>query len=68
MPSEAALTESDDELLAAREAYSRGDWRAAYGHFGRAQKTAEQNTDDLSSYGMAAWRLGYGRESIRLSE
>ena len=74
MPSEAALTEGsaltegDDELLAARQAYSRGDWRAAYNHFGRAGKTAELNTDDLSSYGMAAWRLGYGRESIRLSE
>jgi hypothetical protein len=44
MPSEAALTEGDDELLAARDAYSRGDWRAAYGHFGRAQKTAELST------------------------
>jgi ATP/maltotriose-dependent transcriptional regulator MalT len=59
---------ADDELLAARDAYSRGDWRAAYGHFGRAHKAAELNTDDLSAYGMAAWRLGYGRESIRLSE
>lgn len=65
---EAPLAEGDDELLAARDAYSRGDWRAAYGHFGRAHETAELNTDDLSSYGMAAWRLGYGRESIRLSE
>ncbi|MDT5257978.1 MAG: hypothetical protein QOD10_3058 [Mycobacterium sp.] len=68
MPSEAALTQGDDELLAAREAYSRGDWRAAYGHFGRAHDIAELNTDDLSSYGMAAWRLGYGRHSIQLSE
>ena len=62
------MVADDDELLAARDAYSRGDWRAAYGHFGRAHKTAELTTDDLSSYGMAAWRLGYGRESIRLSE
>jgi hypothetical protein len=27
MRSEAALTKGDDELLAARYAYSRGDWR-----------------------------------------
>ena len=57
-----------DDLLAARAAYTRGDWRAAYDHFGRAVTTTELSTDDLSSYGMAAWRLGYGRESIRLSE
>lgn len=51
-----------------RDAYWRGDWRAAHRHFGRAHTTAELNTDDLSAYGMAAWRLGYGRESIQLSE
>ena len=66
MPSEAALTQGDDELLAARRAYSCGDWRAAYGHFERAHKTAELNTDDLSSYGMAAWRLGL-RQGVRSS-
>jgi DNA-binding NarL/FixJ family response regulator len=58
----------DDDLTAAREAYSRGDWRSAYDNFGRAVKIAELSTDDLSSFGMAAWRLGYGRESIRMSE
>jgi DNA-binding NarL/FixJ family response regulator len=58
----------DDDLVAARDAYARGDWRAAYDHFGRAVKAAELSTDDLSSFGMAAWRLGHGRESIRLSE
>src|SRR6185312_16666637 len=57
-----------DELVAARDAYSRGDWRTAYEQFGRAHKSAELDTDDLSSYGMAAWRLGYGRESIQLCE
>ena len=62
------MSTDDDELLGARDAYSRGDWRAAYDHFGRAHEDAELNTDDLSSYGMAAWRLGYGRESIQLSE
>ncbi|BBX04701.1 helix-turn-helix transcriptional regulator [Mycolicibacterium moriokaense] len=55
-------------MIAARDAYSRGDWRAAYDHFGRAAQTAELSTDDLSSFGMAAWRLGHGRESIRMSE
>lgn len=59
---------ADDEVLAARDAYSRGDWRTAYDRFARAHEAAELNTDDLSAYGMAAWRLGYGRESIQLSE
>ena len=58
----------DDQVLAARAAYRRGDWRSAYDGFGRAHNSAELNTDDLSSYGMAAWRLGYGRESIQLCE
>ena len=59
---------ADDDLIAARDAYSHGDWRRAYDHFGRAHETAELNTDDLSSYGLAAWRLGYGRQSMQLSE
>ena len=59
---------ADDEIHAARAAYSRGDWRAAYESFGRAHEVAELDTEDLSSYGMAAWRLGYGRESIQLCE
>jgi ATP/maltotriose-dependent transcriptional regulator MalT len=58
----------DDELLAARDAYFRGDWRASYTHFGRAHTTAELNTDDLSAFGTSAWRLGYGRESIQIAE
>ena len=58
----------ESALLAARDAYSRGDWRSAYEHFGQAGDASELNTDDLSSFGMAAWRLGYGRESIRMSE
>lgn len=57
----------DDEVRAARDAYSRGDWRGAYDLFGRAQES-ELTTDDLSSYGMAAWRLGHGRQSMQLSE
>jgi len=59
---------ADDEVHAARAAYSGGDWRAAYDSFGQAHDVAELATEDLSSYGMAAWRLGYGRESIQLCE
>lgn len=58
----------NDAVVAARGAYSRGDWRAAYDLFHRAGQDAELSTDDLSSFGMAAWRLGYGTESIRMSE
>ena len=59
---------ADDDLETARDAYSRGDWRTAYDHFTQAQNTAELTTDDLSSYGLAAWRLGHGRHSMQLSE
>lgn len=59
---------ADDDILAARDAYSRGDWRTAYETFTQAQNTAELTTDDLSSYGLAAWRLGHGRHSMQLSE
>ncbi|MCV7177391.1 helix-turn-helix domain-containing protein [Mycolicibacterium sphagni] len=57
-----------DDLATARTAYASGDWRTAYDHFTAAQTTQELDTDDLSSYGMAAWRLGYGRHSMQLSE
>ncbi|SBS78759.1 Response regulator containing a CheY-like receiver domain and an HTH DNA-binding domain [uncultured Mycobacterium sp.] len=59
---------ADDEILAARDAYSQGDWRAAYDRFTEAQNTTELTTDDLSSFGLAAWRLGHGRHSMQLSE
>ena len=59
---------ADDQLSAARDAYSSGDWRTAYDLFTEAHNTAELTTDDLSSYGMAAWRLGHGRQSMQLSE
>lgn len=59
---------ADDHLEAARAAYATGDWHAAYDHFTAAQETDELTTDDLSSYGLAAWRLGYGRHSMQLSE
>ncbi|WP_445166998.1 LuxR C-terminal-related transcriptional regulator [Mycolicibacterium sp. Dal123E01] len=58
----------DDELETARDAYANGDWRTAYDAFTRAQETEDLNTDDLSSFGLAAWRLGHGRHSMQLSE
>ncbi|MBB3747687.1 DNA-binding NarL/FixJ family response regulator [Mycolicibacterium sp. BK634] len=59
---------ADDHLTAARDAYANGDWRSAYDHFTAAQKTDDLTTDDLSSFGLAAWRLGHGRHSMQLSE
>lgn len=59
---------ANEDILAARVAYSRGAWRAAYDCFGRADDVTELDTDDLAAFGMAAWRLGYGGKSIRLSE
>jgi DNA-binding NarL/FixJ family response regulator len=59
---------NDDDLSAARDAYAHGDWRAAYDRFTTAQETQELGTDDLSSFGLAAWRLGHGRHSMQLSE
>jgi DNA-binding CsgD family transcriptional regulator len=61
------MSADSDELRAARDAYSRGDWRDSYDQFGRAQQ-GDLTTEDLSSYGMAAWRLGHGRQSMQLSE
>ncbi len=56
------------ELDAARAAYAQGDWRTAYDHYLQAQESGELTTDDLSSFGLAAWRLGHGRHSMQLSE
>ena len=58
----------NEDVLASRVACTRGDWRAAYEGFGRASHATELDTDDLSTFGMVAWRLGHGRESIKLSE
>lgn len=59
---------ADDELQAARTAYAAGDWRSAYDLFTQAQENTELDTDALSSFGLAAWRLGHGRHSMQLSE
>ncbi|PND55345.1 helix-turn-helix transcriptional regulator [Mycobacterium sp. ENV421] len=56
------------ELETARAAYTQGDWRTAYDLFTEAHESGELTTDDLSSFGLAAWRLGHGRHSMQLSE
>lgn len=58
----------DDEVQSARNAYAHGDWRTAYDQFTAAQESHELTTNDLSDFGLAAWRLGHGRHSMQLSE
>jgi DNA-binding CsgD family transcriptional regulator len=55
-------------LLAARTAHVRRDWRAAYEAFVRAGENAPLGTDDLDALGVAAWRLGRAKESVRVAE
>jgi ATP/maltotriose-dependent transcriptional regulator MalT len=59
---------NDDALATARAAYADGDWRTAYDLFTKAQETEQLETNDLSDFGLAAWRLGHGRHSMQLSE
>src|SRR5262245_58538281 len=46
----------------------RRDWRASYDAFTLAQDDAPLNTDDLDALAIAAWQLGRGRESLRITE
>ncbi|OBK72935.1 hypothetical protein [Mycobacterium sp. 1274761.0] len=57
-----------DFLAEARDAYRRNDWRASYAAFVRADGIGSIPPDDLHAYAAAAWRLGYGREAVRLAE
>ncbi len=57
-----------DFLAEARDAYRRNDWRASYVAFVRADALGPMSTDDLDAYAAAAWRLGDGREAVRLAE
>jgi DNA-binding NarL/FixJ family response regulator len=57
-----------DLLLAARTAYVRRDWHASYEAFVRAGEDAPLGTDDLDALAVAAWRLGRGKESVRVAE
>jgi hypothetical protein len=57
-----------DFLAEARSAHQRGDWRASYAAFVRADELGPMATDDLEAYSTAAWRIGRGSEAVRLAE
>lgn len=55
-------------LLAARTAHARRDWHASYAAFMRAGEDTPLGTDDLDAMAVAAWQLGRGKESVRVTE
>ena len=55
-------------LLTARIAYGRRDWHASYHAFLRAADDTTLSTNDLDALSVAAWRLGHGKESLRVAE
>src|ERR1700694_4125495 len=57
-----------DLLVAARTAHLRRDWHASYEAYVRAGADVPLGTDDLDALALAAWRLGRGKESVRVAE
>jgi DNA-binding NarL/FixJ family response regulator len=57
-----------DLLLTARTAHVRRDWHASYAAFTQAGEDTPLGTDDLEAMAAAAWRLGHGKESLRVAE
>ena len=57
-----------DLLVAARTAHMRRDWHASYEAYVRAGEDVPLGTDDLDALAVAAWRLGRGKESVRVAE
>lgn len=57
-----------DHLAEARSAHQRHDWRGSYAAFVRADGFGPMALADLDAYATAAWRLGQGREAVRLAE
>jgi tetratricopeptide (TPR) repeat protein len=55
-------------LLAARNAHVRRDWHASYEAFTRAGANTSLGIDDLDAMAVAAWRVGRGKESLRVAE
>jgi DNA-binding NarL/FixJ family response regulator len=57
-----------DMLMAARTAHLRRDWPGSYDAFALAADRTPLSTDDLDSLAWAAWRMGRGKESVRVAE
>src|ERR1700722_4263173 len=57
-----------DYLAEARGALARQDWRECYAAYVRADGVGPMTPDDLDAYSSTAWRLGHGREAVRLTE
>jgi DNA-binding CsgD family transcriptional regulator len=55
-------------LMAARTAHARRDWHASYAAFTQAGEETSLGVDDLDAMAVAAWRLGRGKESLRVAE
>ena len=55
-------------LMAARSAHDRRDWQVSYTAFTQAGEDTSLGVDDLDAMAMAAWRLGHGKESLRVAE
>ena len=57
-----------DHLAEAHSAHDRRDWSTSYAAFVRADGLGTMALDDLDAYATAAWRLGHGKEAVRLAE
>jgi len=64
---DAYLETHTDLLASARAAHAGRNWRASYEGFVRADEIGPLRIDDLDAMAMAAWRLGYGKESVRVA-
>lgn len=62
------LDVASELLIAARTAHVRRDWRAAYEAFAQVAEDTSLGVDDLEAMASAAWRLGRGKESLRVAE
>lgn len=57
-----------DLVIQARDAYRLGDWDTCYAAFCRAGAIGPLAVDDQDAMATAAWRLGHGREAVRIAE
>lgn len=59
---------ADGLLHRARTAHGQQNWRVAYEAFVQLDALGSMSLPDLDAYAGAAWRLGHGREAVRLAE